>query len=202
MNTVNLLIANTSGSLDKIVGDIKDSFRQAKLSCESKISINGVDIIVVDAPYNVIPELGVGGYTPAQNLIYISIDPSHDIKKDDIYTTMLHELHHAARWSKPGYGYTLKEALLSEGLAALFEEEVTGNTPIYVKGPITKKQISSTEEYLESSNYNHFEWFIAGNEFIPRWFGYAYGYILAKEAVSKRGMSASELVHSPITDLI
>lgn len=202
MNTANVLVANSGGTLTKFLPMIEDCFDKTLETFKVKsISLSPVDVVVVDANYTVIPEMGIGGYSPAQNIVYVSIDPTHDIKEQDLYMTMLHELHHAARWRSPGYGSTLREALLSEGLATLFEEEVTGATPIYAKVAIAQKQINAAKKELDNSHYNHRMWFISGNETIPHWFGYSYGYKLAKDASLRLNKTAAELVNTPISEL-
>jgi uncharacterized protein YjaZ len=137
-----------------------------------------------------------------QNVLYISLDARHNVQENDIYMGMLHEIHHAMRWRKPGYGQTLKEALLTEGLATLFEEEVTGETPIYAKVEIDSECIKKAQKEFDSTQYNHHMWFISGNNSIPRWFGYSYGYELAKEASKRLNKTAAQLVHEPVDLLI
>lgn len=199
--SINLLIANASGSLDRYIDVINRAFDKACLNVMQDLNANAVDIVVVDASYNTIPEIGVGGYTPSAHLVYMSLDPTHDIKEIDIYSGMLHEIHHALRWRNPGYGMTLEEALYTEGLAALYEEEATNIRPIYTQVKLTDHQINQAKKNLKAPSYNHQMWFISGNHEIPRWFGYSYGYQLAKAASVKHGQSASELVHTSVDKL-
>jgi uncharacterized protein YjaZ len=192
---------NAGKSLDRHLKLIKDSFEEAKSICAKKIAATNIDVVVVDAPYNTINEIGIGGYTPSGNLIYISIDPSHDITREDLIMGYLHEMHHAMRWRKPGYGNSLKEVLFTEGLATLFEEEVTGITPIYAKAEVSNINVENINKTIDSDNYNHHEIFITGNSLYPRWFGYSYGYSIAKSIASNLQKTASELVNADINNL-
>lgn len=195
---INLLLANASSSLNPHLGMIKSAYDNACTQASKDIGADQIDVVVVDAAYNAIPELGVGGYTPSAHIVYLSLDPAHDIKETDIYMGMLHEIHHAMRWRDPGYGLTLEEALYTEGLAALYEEEVTQQRPIYTMMEFTEAHINLAKKDFENSSYDHHMWFISGNAEIPRWFGYSYGYQLAKSASKKLTKSAAELVHAPV----
>lgn len=104
------------------------------------------------------------------------------------------------RWRDPGYGDTLGEAMIAEGLACLYEEQKTGNVPIYAKIVLKESQIKLANKILDSKDYDHAEWFF-GSKKIDRWFGYSYGYRLCKEYSKKTGKEASDLVNIP-SDII
>lgn len=157
MNSLKLHIANASGSMDKHIKVIERAFKKASDTTSDVLNANKIDVLIIDAPSSAIPELGVGGYTPSSNVVYINLDPSKDIQLKDLYMGMLHEIHYAIRWRNPGYGVTLKEALFSEGLATLFEEECSGEVPIYASVEITKDQILKADKDLDNKNYNHIE---------------------------------------------
>ncbi len=110
--------------------------------------------------------------------------------------TILHETHHCVRWRKPGYGQTLGEVMITEGLATLFEEEHSGTLPIYAQVPIKQDEIDKARNILNDEKYNHNEWFF-GVKNIQRWFGYTYGYQLSKAYSQKTNKSAAELVNTP-----
>lgn len=92
-----------------------------------------VDMVVRYDPQSVIPEQAIGVYTPNSNLILISVDPGRGVFRRKfrlaLPRTIAHELHHAVRWMNPGYGKTLGEAIVTEGLTAHFELEVFGGRP-------------------------------------------------------------------------
>ncbi len=188
--------------MDKHINVIENAFKKASDTAFGVLGADKIDILIIDAPSSTIPEIGVGGYTPSSNVVYINIDPSKKILEKNLYMGMLHEIHHAVRWRNPGYGETLKEALLTEGLATLFEEECSGETPIYATVRITKDQIGMANKELNSKKYNHIEWFITGNNDVPRWFGYSYGYQLAKSASNTLKKPASKLVSTSAKKLL
>lgn len=72
-------------------------------------------------------------YAPEPGLIFLTVDPASDIfranQEASLERMFAHELHHAARWAGPGYGSSLGEALVSEGLAGAFAQEICGGLP-------------------------------------------------------------------------
>ncbi len=146
-------------------------------------------------------DFAVSGYTPTGNLIWIYTDPSQPnyrkLLKEQLPRVLAHELHHACRWQGPGYGKTLEDALVTEGLAGHFEEEVVGGKPsaFYVK--FNNRELASLLKHaksdLKSSSYNYRDWFF-GNKTkkIKPHSGYALGYKLTSQSIS--GIPPSKLV--------
>lgn len=96
------------------------------------LQAEGIDVLFIDSPDEVIPELGVGGYTYGPHVIIVAIDPDFpDLSEHHLLSTLVHELHHAMRWRGSGCRGDLGEMMVSEGMAQLFEEEVTGVRPLY-----------------------------------------------------------------------
>lgn len=146
-----------------------------------------VDVIIQYLPNETIPELGFGGSCFRRGLVTISLDPgapefeAHLAR--GIFRRMLaHELHHAMRWDACGYGLSLGEAFVSEGLADVFSDTVTGvlvppwaNTSIYRDWAGV---LDRAERERDSHDYDHAAWFFGTGE-LPRWAGYTIGYHLA-----------------------
>jgi len=90
--------------------------------------------VSVDAS-QAIPEIGVGGYTdPKGGNVDLWIDPHRarlrQVLETWIPASVAHELDHSSRIrTGPGYGYTLGEAMVSEGLADRFVYQVFPHTP-------------------------------------------------------------------------
>ncbi|MEH5143237.1 DUF2268 domain-containing putative Zn-dependent protease [Enterobacter cloacae] len=81
-----------------------------------------------------------------------------------------HELHHAARWNGPGYGSSLGEALVSEGLAGHFVIQVFGGQPeawecIDLDEMNRYRTLASRE--WGSTSYNYPAWFFGSGD-LPR----------------------------------
>ena len=88
----------------------------------------------------------------------------------------------------------------SEGLAVLFEEEVTGEAPFYSRVEIRDDEITLARESLYSQPFSQAKWFFGANG-IGRSFGYSYGYRICRDYAQSVSASAAELVLVPTQDL-
>jgi uncharacterized protein YjaZ len=195
---INKYIANASNEFGiEILRKIEEGFREGLKIIRNKLNADKIDIIFVNAPMNVIPEIGIGGYSPGPYNIYVSLDPKFTtFTVEDMTSTILHETHHCMRWRNPGYGLSLGEAMISEGLATLFEEEYSGITPLYAQVKIKQEEIEKANKSLNNKEYNHSDWFFGGKD-TQRWFAYTYGYKISKSYSQKVSKTAAELVNTP-----
>jgi uncharacterized protein YjaZ len=198
-------ILKASGRLDPFISDINEVIEQTLKPIEEKINLQKVDIVVVDQPHGAIPEVGLGGYAPNKNLLYVYTDPARESFKEIIHKelprTIAHELHHCARWGAVGYGESLFEALISEGLAEHFDIEVNKGEPTQWATALNPEQIQELLKKSRSSfddkKYNHSAWFFGSDkENIPRWAGYALGFHIVGDYMSRVGKTASELTET------
>ena len=196
--SINRYVANSSGQFGaEILDKIEVGFKEASVVMKNKLKADKIDVIFVNAPKNVIPEIGIGGSSPGPYNIYVSLNPKFStFTVEDLVLTILHESHHCMRWRKLGYGRTLGEAMITEGLATLFEEELSGKPPIYAQVKIEQAEIEKARKNLDNKKYNHSEWFFGAKD-VQRWFAYTYGYQLSKAYSKKVNKSAAELVNTP-----
>ncbi|MHB0953126.1 MAG: DUF2268 domain-containing putative Zn-dependent protease [Allorhizobium sp.] len=154
----------------------------------SRFHRHAVDVVIQYLPDEAIPELGIGGSCFRRGLVTINLDPeAADFEKHlnlgFFSRTLAHELHHAMRWAACGYGFSLGEALVSEGLADVFSEIVTGlSAPPWSNALIVADWsaiIDQAENELDAHDYDHAAWFFGSGE-LPRWAGYTIGYHLAR----------------------
>lgn len=197
MSSIKFYVANATGDFSKqYLRKIQATYKAAEELITNRLNGDKIDVIFVNAPGSVIPEIGVGGYAPGPHNIYVSLDPKRtDWAANSIILTIAHEAHHCMRWRDPGYGSRLGEEIVSEGLATLFEEEVSGKPPIYAKVKITQREIAEAKAHLKekSGAADHRRWFFGGDD-IQRWFGYTWGYQLCKAYSQATGKAASELI--------
>ena len=71
------------------------------------------------------PDWGVSGISRAPGVVELTLSPGR-FAPDLVIRRMVRELHHLARWERPGYGRSLGEVLVSEGLAGHFVASVLG----------------------------------------------------------------------------
>lgn len=78
----------------------------------------------------------MGGYAPSAGVVFIDLEPENPQFvhwKNRLPSTVAHELNHAARWRTVGYGPTFLETLVSEGLATVYEAQMTNQVPPYAR---------------------------------------------------------------------
>ncbi len=184
-----------SGRLLPYQSQIKNRFDKLITIVKKQLSLGNVDVVVYDNPEGAIPEIGVGGYSPNAHLIFISLDPQfpnfQQTIDEELKRTIAHELHHTLRWRDPGYGETLFEALITEGLADHFDMEVNNiDNPEPWDTALSDKQLveikAKAQKEFDNKNYNHNEWFFGYKEKnIPRWAGYTLGFKLVEDYLKR-----------------
>lgn len=158
---------------------LTDTYEQAK----NLMPVPSLDVVVKAGKF-VIPEKGHSGFCPEAGVVYITVDPENSAfcKNDEhsIECMFAHELHHSARWAGPGYGTTLGEAVVSEGLAGHFSLELFGGKPELwesIKSEIIQPYSPQLFENWHRTDYDHNAWFFGTGD-LPRWLGYSAGFNL------------------------
>ncbi len=190
-----------SASLDPQLDHIRRIIREVMLVIDANMPTDDLTIIVRDSPENTIPEIGLGGFNPDPNRVIISLNPAFPdfgaVLESELAFQVAHEVHHARRRRATGYGSTLLEALVSEGLADHFAMEVTGKpAPLWsaaLEGEELEYWLGRAEAEWDAGSYDHQTWFFGSGE-IPRWAGYTIGFHLIELYLSDHpGVSASGL---------
>lgn len=196
MTSINFHFIEARGGLvdhrDWIHKRLLDTFEKAA----ALMSLRPLDVIV-KAGTQVIPEKGHLGYVPEPGLIYLTVDPTSEIftanQEASLERMFAHELHHAARWDGPGYGSSLGEALVSEGLAGAFAQELYGGLP----EPWERLDVSDIRQHVDRAaslwsreDYGHAAWFFGASD-LPRWLGYSLGFQLVKRFLAEHEGSTS-----------
>lgn len=175
---------------------VEKPFARAVEMCVVRLGAGDIEVHLVDAPDECIPEWGLGGSTYGPRSIVLAVDPDHGIEGEHVFSTLVHEIHHAMRWRGPGCGSTLVERLVSEGLAQTFEAECSGVVPLYAAGEVTQEQLALAVGAFDEEPVDEGRWFFGAGD-LPRWFGYRFGYQLVSERVAALGSDAAALVNEP-----
>jgi Predicted Zn-dependent protease (DUF2268) len=166
-------------------------------------------------PGAIIPEVGVGGYTDVgTGEVTISLDPDFAGLRTTLRVwlplTMAHELDHAQRTLHgPGYGRTLLQAMVSEGLADAFALEA------YARAPAIPwdHALNRVEEYVlwraarsrlgeRQDSAGHALWFY-GSGRLPRWTGYTIGFHIVQSYLRRHpGLTAARMVTMPAARIL
>lgn len=168
-----------------------------------------LDVEVVAVINGGIPETGHSGYAPWPGLIRLTIDPTNKNMSQNmgepLERVIAHELHHALRWDSVGYGTTLIEALVSEGLSGRFVEELYQNKPEPWECALTDLELKliSSKALVQSDDkkYDHSRWFF-GSKDLPKWGGYTLGFELVGLAMMNSKRLPSEMIDMPASDYI
>jgi len=164
------------------------------------IELENVEFRVLVFPERTIPRIGMSGVAPNEHQIYILLDPDHP-KLDEainthIYQTIPHEYHHTMRYRTVGFGESLFESLISEGLACHFAMEVCNiGAPEYCVAydkETIDKWMSKAEKMWLKKDFDYYDWFVGRSK--PKNIGYALGYNLVMEYLNHHpGETASSL---------
>ena len=169
-----------------------------------------LDLVFLSAP-KITGGEPIWGYSRNASTIFIYIDLVNSeldsILSHQLKTVLAHEYHHACRWKSVGYGSTLGEVLISEGLADIFSMEVfNGDTPRWCKA-LNVDEIDTwlrkASEQFNDRNYNHQGWFFGNSAGIPKWTGYSLGYFLVNQYLAKNPhFTASQIVNTPANTIL
>lgn len=180
---------------------VRASFEYSVDLTEPLIGLCDLDVAVLDAPESAIPAWGVGGYTYGPHVVLLALHPAMEGTQQRLVATLVHEFHHVMRWLGPGWGSSLRERLVSEGLAMLFEEEVLGEPSEFATQTIEAEHIGLAIQHLDEEPADEQRWFFPGRD-VPLWFGYTLGYRWAKDYATESSSSAARLVTVAATEVI
>jgi hypothetical protein len=201
-----LRIVDPAGQFGANRASIDSLARWAITLAENALSLTGVTVTITPDAGRAISGYGVGGRTPDANTVQLFIDhafPGMDtLLASRLPPLVAHEMHHAKRWRNPGYGASLLEAMISEGLADHFAQELLGTErqPWSNAFPMdqTETLLSRARPEFDSRSYDHARWFFDADPSLPRWTGYTLGYRLVDAYIEVHaGSSASSLVTTP-----
>lgn len=144
-----------------------------------------LDILIQPGDF-VIREIGMAGYAYGKSLFSLTVDPDNPnfagaLEDGALPRQIAHEVHHCLRMAGPGYGRTLGEALVTEGLAGQFVRKLFGNTPEPWESAVEDALLAQhfpTDEELAAASYDHDAWFFGAGGTYPPCLGYTLGYRL------------------------
>jgi len=199
-------VRDRDGALTRSIGQIRTAIDSTLRLVSRLLPVTAVDITVIADARRAIQGYGVGGFTPTANTVEISVDPTFaDTARtlgERIAQTLAHELHHAIRERGPGYGRSLFESLISEGLADHFAVEALRIPPPpwthALNGTASDALLDSARTHFDDRPYDHAKWFFGSTRDIPQWTGYTLGYRLVSAYLAENpGQNATTLVDAP-----
>ncbi len=183
-----------------------DQIQETIFSCSEKVKgtfpLDIIDVVALIGK----SDIGIHGNSFYKDTIMIIIDRNYNgdnlIMK--LSSTYYHELHHLARMATVGYGETLEEAIITEGLGVAMEEEMLDQVEGYYQLSNRKELSIILKEFAKekkSKEYDHERWFF-GDENIPKLAGYKLGYLIVKGYLQDTGKKASELFSVTANEVI
>ncbi|KTS06440.1 hypothetical protein SB2_22010 [Methylobacterium radiotolerans] len=173
-----------SGDLGPWRSTVAEEVEIARKAVAGALPVSPLDILVQRLPSAVIPETGTTGQAIHGRLFSLTIDPdnpnfAHALRDGDLRRTVAHEAHHCMRMAGPGYGWTLGEALVSEGLAGQFVSRLFNSPPEPWECAVTDEVLAANlpdNATLVGNEHDHRAWFFGFGGRYPRWLGYTLGY--------------------------
>jgi len=186
-----------SGDLRDWQPAITEQVNAARKAVQRMLPVPELDILIQCLPGEVIAEMGLVGYAYRSNLFSLTVDPGNpnfatSLDNGTLLRQLVHEVHHCLRMAGPGYGRTLGEALVSEGLAGHFVRYLLDSEPEPWECAIDLQHLRNTppaQHLLNSSGYDHGAWFFGTTRDYPRWLGYSLGYQLVGHWIEESAVS-------------
>ncbi|TXN20120.1 MULTISPECIES: DUF2268 domain-containing putative Zn-dependent protease [Methylobacterium] len=156
----------------------------ARKAVAGVLPVPPLDILIERLTGATIPETGTTGRAYRPGLFALTLDPDNtnfagSLRNGDLRRTVAHEAHHCLRMAGPGYGWTLGEALVSEGLAGRFVSHLFGTPPEPWECAVTDAVLEANRPdnaTLVANGHDHGAWFFGAGGRYPRWLGYTLGY--------------------------
>lgn len=145
-----------------------------------------LDILVQRLSGWVIPEIGMVGHAYRPSLFALTLDPDNAnfarcVGDGTLRRQVAHEVHHCLRLAAIGWGRSLGDALINEGLAGHFVRHLFASPPEPWERVVDTDVASSFfpgAGELASTTYDHDAWFFGTGGPLPRWIGYTLGYTI------------------------
>jgi hypothetical protein len=200
-----IVIADPAGSFAPHHEAIRRLLEQTVERARTALAVPSLTITVSADPPSTIPGWGIGGYALDGSGIDIVLDPAYPglgaVLGERLPPIAAHEIHHVVRWHVPGYGVTLLEVMVSEGLADRFAIELLGSpVPPWSQAfpeSETAHYLDLARPELDSASFDRGAWLFGTSPRLPRWTGYTLGYRLVEAYQARSGRSAAQLVHTP-----
>ena len=170
-----------------------------------------LDILIQRIPGWVIPEIGMVGHSYRPSLFSLTLDPDNlnfirSLGDGNLRRQVAHEVHHCLRSARLGYGRSLGDALVSEGLAGHFVTRLFATPPEpweQAVEPAVARRLFPDIVALASPEYDHNAWFFGAGGKYPRWLGYTLGYMtVGRWLQTMPAVDGNTLVSVPATDVL
>lgn len=192
MTTWHLHPLNARHGLTRILSDIRAAARLAVARVGEHADLPDFDLVIRAATGAGHPKGGLAARSPAPGVIEMAQDVDR-FDPDLFIRALVRHACHLIRWDGPGYGKSLGEALVSEGLAGHFVVQVLGGQPDAVDATVPAPGAArlAMNEWARR-DYDHARWFMGGGDLKNgTGFGLAHRLIAAHLATNSDSSAAS-----------
>lgn len=187
-----LHLLNTRHDLTRVLSEVRQASRNAVARVSHHAALPDFDL-VVRAQEDRSADGSVQGQCPAPGVVEMALTP--DRFNPEIFArALVRQMAHLIRWPGPGYGRSLGEVLVSEGLAGHVVLQVMGGQPDPCDSvrPAQGVMRQAMNEWARR-DYDHGRWF-GGKGDLRRWTGNSLGHrILTEHLAQNPGESALSL---------
>lgn len=127
MTVWNIHFLNARHGLTRVLPEMRAAARQAVALVENHCDLPRFDLVVKPAEGRRNAVRGPLARTPAAGQIELAINPE-TFSEEVTIRALVREMHHVIRHDGPGYGTSLGDALVSEGIAGHFVLHVLGGS--------------------------------------------------------------------------
>lgn len=191
-----LHLLNARHALTPVLSEVRQASRDAVARVSGHADLPDFDL-VVRAQQDRSADGAVQGNSPAPGVVEVALTPD---RFDSAHFTraLVRQMAHLVRWEGPGYGKSLGEALVSEGLAGHFVLRLLGGQPDGLDSvrPAQGALRQAMNEWARR-DYDHSRWF-AGKGDLRKGTGNSLGHrILAEHLSQNPADSAISLATAP-----
>ncbi|MDQ1900870.1 DUF2268 domain-containing putative Zn-dependent protease [Paracoccus sp. WLY502] len=191
-----LHLLNTRHALTPVLAEIRQASRDAVARVSDHVDLPDFDL-VVRAQSDRSADGAVQGHCPAPGVVEIAVTPD---RFDPAHFTraLVRQMAHLVRWEGPGYGKSLGEALVSEGVAGHFVLQVLGGQADALDSvrPAQGTLRQAMNEWARR-DYDHPRWF-GGKGDLRKGTGNSLGHrLIAEHLAQATGDTAASLVTAP-----
>ena len=187
---------NARGRLSAVAPEVRAVLTEAELRLGTLAPAVDLDVVIRAVDHPMPPALAVTGasYGPGRMELGIDLTEGSPAKsprglREALLKAVYHEFHHVLRWDGPGYGSSLGEALVSEGLAQLFVHEMMDCPPdpweVMPDGVDLRALCLRAHAAFDETDYDHEAWFFGAAD-LPDGAGYALGRMLVAQGLATR----------------
>lgn len=196
MSVWTLHFLNARLELTPVLSELRAASREAVARASDHADLPDFDL-VIRPQSDRSADGAVQGQCPAPGVIEIAVtpdrcDPAHYAR------VLVRQTAHLVRWTGPGYGRSLGEALVSEGLAGHFVLQVVGGQPDALDAvrPAQGAMRQAMNEWARR-DHDHARWF-NGKGDLRKGTGHSLGHrIIAEHLAQNPGVTAASLATAP-----